>query len=67
MTDTAQLPDATLEEMKRLKGWMPYRIVYAAVNPDTNEVHTGAVVDMRQPNKYARQGWAVFTLGGKQA
>lgn len=48
--------------MRKLKSWMPYRIVYGAINPENNEFVYNAVYNMRQPNKYARQGWAVFTI-----
>lgn len=63
MSDTIQLTDAQLAEMRRLKSYFPYRIVYGAINPTSNEFVSGAVVTMRQPNDYARKGWIVFKLG----
>lgn len=49
-------------EMKRLKGYFPYRIVYGALDPETNEYETGAVTTMREPNKLLRKGYEVYKL-----
>lgn len=49
-------------DMKRLKQYFPYRIVYGAFHPETNETQTGAVLTMREPNKLMRAGWEVYKL-----
>jgi len=49
-------------EMRRMRQWFPYRIVYAAINLQTEEFVCSAVTTMRIPNKLAREGWQVFTL-----
>lgn len=49
-------------ELRLMKSRLPYRIAYAALNPDTGEFICSAVYDMRQPKKYARKGYLVFTI-----
>jgi len=56
-----QLTDVQANEVKRLKMYFPYRICYGAISP-YGVFESGAVVNMRAPNKLAREGWAVFTL-----
>jgi hypothetical protein len=50
------------QEMKRLKMYFPYRVVWAAINESTKEVLTGASPTKRQPNSYARKGYQVYVL-----
>lgn len=51
------------EEMAQLKRWMPYRIIYGALHPDTKEWRVDAVTTMRRPKKLAREGWQVWIYG----
>lgn len=50
------------QEMIRLKGYFPYRVVWAAINEETGEVITGASATRRHVNAYMRRGWTGFTL-----
>jgi hypothetical protein len=57
--------EAQEAELRRLKAYFPYRIVFGAVNVQT-EPHTFeayAMKDRRQLNKLLRAGWLVATLG----
>lgn len=56
------LSESQEAELRLTKSRLPYRIAYAALHPETGEFFTSAVYDMRQPNKYARKGYLVFTL-----
>jgi hypothetical protein len=56
------LTDGQIEEMRRVKGYFPFRIIYGAFNPVTKEFVASAVSTMRIPNKLMREGWEVFTL-----
>lgn len=49
-------------ELSRLKSHFPFRIVYGAINPATNEWQCGAVTTKRAPNDLARKGWQVWLL-----
>jgi hypothetical protein len=51
-------------DMRRLRGYFPFRIVWGALKGDRYE--TGANVTMRQANDMARKGWQVFTFEGDQ-
>ena len=54
---------AQVEELKRLKAYFPYRIVWGAVSVN-NEFVCMASSDRRELNKYLRkQDWLVATLG----
>ena len=64
MSTQVQLTTTQTEELRRLKSYFPFRIVYGAINPTDNEYRTGAVTTMHQPNDLMRKGWAVFTLTG---
>lgn len=55
-----EMPEATENELVRLKQHFPYRIIWAACKG--SEWVTGATLDRREPNRLARQGWAVFTV-----
>lgn len=59
---TIELTAEQETEMRRMKSHFPYRIIYAALHPDTGEFWASAVTSMRIPNKFARQGYAIFTL-----
>ena len=63
MNTTIQtLSESQEAELRLMKSRLPYRIAYAALHPETGEFFVSAVYDMRQPNKYARKGYLVFTL-----
>jgi hypothetical protein len=63
MNTTIQtLSESQEAELRLMKSRLPYRIAYAALHPETGEFFASAVYDMRQPNKYARKGYLVFTL-----
>lgn len=49
-------------EMKRLKGYFPYRIIWGGYDPETGDFESGAVATMRIPNAQLRKGWKVFKL-----
>ena len=57
-----KLTEKQEQELRLAKTRLPYRIAYAAINPENGEFFVSAVYDMRQPNKYAKKGWAVFIL-----
>jgi hypothetical protein len=56
----SKLPPHIVEEMKRLRMYFPFRIIFGAVRG--TECDCRAVVDMRVPNKLARAGWHVEVL-----
>lgn len=60
--NTYQPNETQVRELQRLKSHYPFRIIYGAFNPATNEWFASAVPTMRIPNKLAREGWQVFTL-----
>ena len=49
-------------DLRRLKAYVPYRIVWGAVGPN-GEFMSGADYDRRKLNRYIRQGWLVATIG----
>ena len=49
-------------ELKRLKAYFPFRIVWGAINPDTLEYVTGASATKRQLNGYLRKGWNGYQM-----
>lgn len=51
---------AMQKEMARLRAYFPYRIVWGALNPQTNEYVTGATAARHQPNNLARKGQEVY-------
>jgi len=55
------LTDIQVKELTRLKQYFPYRIVYGALDPNTNAFQSGAVTTKRIPNALARKGWTVWT------
>lgn len=57
-----ELTEAQTAELRRLKSFYPYRIIYGAKNPQTGEWIASAVPTMRIPNKLLREGWQVFML-----
>ena len=48
-------------ELRHMKQYFPYRIVWGAVNTN-GEFVSGANTTRRQLNQYLRQGWLVATL-----
>lgn len=50
------------DEIRSLRGFFPYRIIYAARNPTSGECVISAVTSMRIPNKLAREGWEVVRI-----
>jgi hypothetical protein len=59
---TAELTSEQEKELRNLKSHFPFRIAYLAIDPATGKHFSAAVFDKRQPNKYARKGFLVFTL-----
>lgn len=57
---TPTLTQAQEAEMRRLKQYFPYRIVYGAVRGEKWEC--GAMKTNRRPNDLLRKGGTVFTL-----
>lgn len=57
-----QPSETRVQEMRNLKSLFPFRIIYGAFNPKTQEWFASAVTTMRIPNKLMREGWQVFTL-----
>ena len=55
------IPLALRQDMRRLKAYFPYRIVYGAISP-TGETVAAAVATMHKPNALARKGWAVWRI-----
>jgi len=49
-------------DMQRLIAYFPFRIVWGALNPRTNEFVTGATPTKRQVNDYVRRGWEGYSL-----
>ena len=50
-------------ELKKIKQYLPYRIVWGAINPQDQSFHTGADFDRRRINDRLRKGWLVATIG----
>jgi hypothetical protein len=59
---TTELTLSQKEEMKRLKQYFPYRIVWACINSVTGEFSAQASSDKRAINKELRAGNQVFQL-----
>ena len=51
-----------IEELRRLKAYFPYRIVWACINAVTGEFSAQASYDKRAMNKELRAGNQVFQL-----
>ena len=49
-------------EMKRLKAYFPFRIVWGAINQVTQEFVVGANCTKRQVNDMIRKGWAGYVI-----
>lgn len=49
------------EELKRLKGYFPFRIVFGAISPEGN-FDAYAKLTMHTANSLARKGYQVFIL-----
>lgn len=49
------------KQLRRLKQYFPYRIVYAVVMPN-GEFKTYADVTKRKMNSFLRKGYQVYTL-----
>ena len=58
-----QLTDSQNTELTRLKQYFPYRVVWGAIHPDTNEWFASANTTKRQMNAYVKKGWVVFQVG----
>jgi hypothetical protein len=58
-----QLTDSQNMELTRLKQYFPYRVVWGAIHPDTNEWFASANTTKRQMNAYVKKGWVVFQVG----
>lgn len=55
--------EAQETELRRVKQYFPYRIVWGAIGPN-GEFESGANTTRRELNKYLRKGWLVATIGG---
>lgn len=47
-------------ELKRLKTYFPYRIVFGVIDKDTGAFEAWAKSTMHTPNRLAREGHQVF-------
>lgn len=54
------LTDKQIAEVKRLKQYFPFRIVYAAISPK-GEFECNTCTTKRIPNDLARKGYQVWT------
>lgn len=56
--------DAQIAELRRLKEYFPYRVVFGALSP-SGEFEANAQTTKRRALKLAREGWHVeiLTLG----
>lgn len=61
-TETITLTDAQNAEMRRLKQYFPYRIVWGMFDKLTGEFSCSASYDKRAMNREARNGHTVFIL-----
>lgn len=50
------------QELRRLKQYFPYRIVFGVLNKDTGEFAAYAKLTKHTANKLAREGHQVFLL-----
>jgi hypothetical protein len=57
-----ELSQSTMNDMKRLKMYFPYRVVYGAVNPATGEQVSGARKTKAAAKNLAKKGWSVWTI-----
>lgn len=62
MENTHTFTPAQERDLRALMGTFPFRIIYAATHPDTGEWVCSAVLNMRIPNRLARQGWSVIIV-----
>ena len=58
VSQAAAMNPEQLAELKRLKAYFPYRIIYGAIKGE--EFQASAVTSKRIPNQLAREGWAVW-------
>lgn len=56
---------AIAEDLRRVKGYFPFRIVWGYLDPETRCPVVGANVTKRQMNDAIRAGREVFTLDSK--
>ena len=59
---SAELTPAQVSELRRLKAYFPFRIVFGVINKDTGEFEAWAKPTMHAANRLAREGHYVFTL-----
>ena len=60
--NTIELNETQEAELRRLKQYFPYRIVYAYLDKDNGDFHANAVHTMAKPNNLSRKGHTVFLL-----
>lgn len=58
-TDQPTWIDGCRVDLERLKGYFPYRIVFATQNPETGKIETFADHTRRRLNKFLRNGQVV--------
>lgn len=56
------LSDQQVVEMRRMKSYFPYRIVFGVFDKDTGEFSVWAKPTKHAMNRLVREGHAVFTL-----
>lgn len=49
-------------ELRRIKAYFPYRIVWGQINPQTGEFSAHGTLDKRAMNKAARSGMLIFRI-----
>ena len=57
-----EFTDTQRQDIRRMQAGFPYRIIYAAINPTTEEFFTSAVDTMKIPNRLKREGWNVWII-----
>lgn len=55
-----ELTNTQMAEVIRLKQHYPARIIYCMIDKDTKQFTCSAVLNMRIPNKLAREGHQIF-------
>lgn len=57
-----ELNDAQIAEIRRVKSYFPYRIVFGVINKDTGVFLTYAKTTRHTMNKLIREGHYVYTI-----
>jgi hypothetical protein len=54
--------ESQLTDLRRLKNYFPYRVVWLAISPDGSDWRTGADSTKHKVNALARKGWHAWTI-----